>query len=194
MITPLLHRGTETFSLRDGAAVTVRAIRPDDAPRLQELVSRLSPGSLRSRFLGERRRLKASEARLLAGVDHDTWMALVATRGVGPEEQVVAVARYATARDQPDLAEVALVVEDAYQGQGLGTFLARRLTRYARAHGVASFQATMYCSNRRMERLLQHMGQIASRRVSSGILAVVVNLSNNERLSAAGGSAAPSLS
>src|SRR3990170_6124782 len=143
----------ETVTLRDGTTVTIRAIRPDDPPRLQALFLRLSAESIYLRFLEQRRSISDREAERLATVDYDRQMAIVATRQDAPhgEEYIIGVARYA-AIDSPthDSAEAAIVVEDAYQGKGLGKLLADRLVTYARARGIHTFVAEVSVDNARM--------------------------------------------
>ena len=136
----------ESVTLRDGTSVIIRPILPDDAPRLQALHARLSPHSVYLRFLEQRKELSQKDAQSLAGVDYHERMAFVAT--VPDADDIIGVARYASfAPKEPHIAEAAIVVEDAYQGRGLGTQLLQRLLPYAIAHGIRVFQATIHYSN-----------------------------------------------
>lgn len=167
----------ETVTLRDGTTVTIRPIRPDDAPRLQALFGRLSPESISLRFLGQPKELPYEQARLLANVDYQKRMALVATREQGGEEHIIAVARYAVdpAAD-PDLAEAAIVVEDKYQKQGLGTLLLTRLVAYAQAHGIRAFRATIRQDNAQIMRFVRRSGLPTDSRLEAGVWEIVVKL------------------
>jgi hypothetical protein len=69
----------ESVTLQDSIALTIRPIRPDDARLLQRLLLRLSPKSNYVRFLGLRKALSDEEAEVLANVDYQRRMALVAT-------------------------------------------------------------------------------------------------------------------
>jgi hypothetical protein len=66
------------LTLPDGAAVPVRAIRPDDAPALQRLYGRLSKQSIHLRFFGYMKQLPDHMAKHLACVDGINRFALVA--------------------------------------------------------------------------------------------------------------------
>jgi len=170
-------KAPETVTLRDGKTVTIRPIRADDAPRLQALHSRLSPESIYLRFLGVRPVLPPKEARRLASVDYHTRMAFVATREEGGEEIILAVARYAAiGADKPDLAEAAIVVEDGYQGKGLGTLLMERLVAYARAHGIRAFLAEASFENDRIMQFIQRAGLPVEKKLESGVWEVRVKL------------------
>src|SRR5437667_9475135 len=69
-------------TLRNGASVRVRAIRPDDEPRLMALCRRLSPRTVYQRFFSVRR-LLPEEAHAFANVDYRQRMAVVAEVGDG---------------------------------------------------------------------------------------------------------------
>ncbi len=167
----------EAIALRDGTTVTIRPIRPDDAPRLQALFYRLSPESIALRFLGQLKELPYEQARQLANVDYRERMALVATRQQDGEERIIAVARYAvdpTAR--PDVAEAAIVVEDVYQKRGLGTLLLIRLVAYARTHGIRAFTATVHQDNIQIMRFVRHSGLPAESKLEAGVWDILVKL------------------
>ena len=83
----------QSVTLRNGASVRVRAIRPDDEPRLMALCRRLSPRTVYQRFFSVRR-LVPEEAHAFANVDYRQRMAVVAEVDDGPEPELVGVARY----------------------------------------------------------------------------------------------------
>ena len=92
------------------AAVRVRAIRPDDEPRLMALCRGLSPRTLYPRFFSFRR-LLPEEARAFANVDYHRRMAMVADVDDGQDPELVGVARYGPSDD--GTADIGLVVADA---------------------------------------------------------------------------------
>ena len=167
----------ETVSLNDGTTVTLRPIRPDDAPRLQALHSRLSPETIYLRFLGMHLTLSNTEAERLANVDYETRMAFVATCTEKDEEYLVGVARYAMlGPERPGEAEAAIVVEDRYQGRGLGSILIDRLLAYARAHDVCVFTAEINAENERMLHFVRRSGLPAERHWRDGVWEIHVRI------------------
>src|SRR5688500_13202718 len=80
-------------TLRNGVSVRVRAIRPDDEPRLMALCPPLSPRTVYQRFFSVRR-LLPEEAHAFANVDYHQRMAVVAEVDDGQELELVGVARY----------------------------------------------------------------------------------------------------
>jgi GNAT superfamily N-acetyltransferase len=124
--------------------VGVRLIRPDDDVRLCRLFYRLSPETIYRRFFTLYTHPPANALRDLVLVDHDRRDAMVATIG----DEIVGVARYAAVSAEPGTAEVAVIVEDAFQGRGLGRRLLDCATALARLHGFGTLSATVLAENR----------------------------------------------
>jgi L-amino acid N-acyltransferase YncA len=161
-------------SLSDGRAVTLRPIRPEDAAGLQAFHARLSPHSIYLRWLAAHPVLTDAEAAQLADVDYTTRMAFVATTG----EQIVGVARYGrVSTEHPQEVEAAVVVEDAYQGRGLGTALLVRLLEYSLAQGVTTWVAEINAENARMMRFINRAGLPVTRRFEGGAWQVRMDIS-----------------
>ena len=133
---------TETLQLRDGTAVRLRPIRPEDRERLARAFSRLSPASRERRFLTPKRELSSEELRYLTEPDGDQHFALGATLvgADGEEGEGIGVARFERLKGHPEIAEPAITVTDDYQGRGLGLALGERLVRAASEHGVKTFR------------------------------------------------------
>ncbi len=123
--------------------VTCRPIRPDDADRLCRLLTRLSPETRYRRFFSPVTSVSPRLLRHLVEVDHHDREALVALVG----DEIIAVARYDRDHDDPALAEVAVVVEDDWQGHGVGRFLMTRLGIEADRRGITRFGADVLPSN-----------------------------------------------
>jgi len=158
--------------LRNGASVRVRAIRPDDEPRLMALCRRLSPRTLYQRFFSFRR-LLPEEAHAFANVDYDRRMAIVAEVYDGREPQLVGVARYGLSDDGP--ADIGLVVADGWQGLGLGSLLLAAILRAGEQRGIHEFSAEVLTDNRRALGLLTRHTTITRRTVGNGVTSVVLH-------------------
>jgi L-amino acid N-acyltransferase YncA len=168
---------SERVVLRDGTVVTVRPIRPDDAPRLQATFGRLSEQTISLRFLSHRKTLPDAEAWQLAALDYQSRMALVAAVEEQGQEILIGVARYALGDPaRPNVAEAAVTVEDRYQGRGLGLLLATRLAAYARAHGITTWLAEVSVDNNRMIQFIRRSGLPVQRKLESGVWELQVSL------------------
>lgn len=151
--------GTKRSSDRKVQDVHFRAIRPDDWEGLQRFHARLSPTTVQHRFHGSKRELSIPLAHTFSEVDGVNDAAIVATTGT--RGRIIGVARYC--RITPTSAEVAFVVEDSYQGKGIGSRLMSHLRELAVANGVEVFVAEVLSDNIPMFRLLEKMGPTRKR-------------------------------
>ncbi|HKZ04776.1 MAG TPA: GNAT family N-acetyltransferase [Methylomirabilota bacterium] len=156
---------------RDGARVRLRPIRPDDAPRLIAFHDRLSRQTVYQRFFVVVRRLSPDWAQRLTEVDHQRRVALVIETGPPENPTLIAVARYEPS-GEPGIVEVAFVVEDEWQGRGLGTVLFDELLRAAAARGFARFRAYVLADNGRMLDMITRFGTVLGRKLDGGVVTV----------------------
>jgi len=164
------------FELGGGTRVLIRPIEPGDKERLIDGLNRLSQESIRKRFLAAKPRFTRGELRYLTEVDGVNHIALVAVLEDDPET-LVAVARCVRLPDRPGTAEMAIVVGDPLQGQGLGRALALALADAAVAVGIRRFAATMLGDNEAARRLMHTFStRLEEGRVSGGVREVVVEL------------------
>ncbi len=146
------------YRLRDGTPVLVRPIAPDDKDKLRAGFQQLSPASRYQRFQSTMRALSDAQVRYLTEIDHDDHMAWVALDPTLPGAPGLGVARYIRIGGQPDVAEVAVTVLDAWQGRGLGSLLLGLLSEWAAAHRVKTFRAYALETNDAMLRIFRDMG------------------------------------
>lgn len=145
----------DIVTLPSDRRVGIRPIQADDGPRLRAAYERLTPQTKYLRFLAVKPRLTAADVAYLTAADGTDHVALVATPAEDPG-RIIAVARFVRLGDEPEAAELAIVVGDPYQGEGLGTELLARLAEAARAGGIARLKATMLADNVPVHRLLRH--------------------------------------
>lgn len=160
--------------LRDGTVARIRAIRPEDTERLRAFHASLSPETIIFRFFHLLRHLPPEQARRFTHVDYGDRMAVLATLGEGADERILGVVRYE--RMQPTLAEVAFVVDDRYQGNGIATTLLYRLADYARARGFETLVAITMGENARMLDVLRDCGYPSSVRYTCGDIEVYLDI------------------
>jgi RimJ/RimL family protein N-acetyltransferase len=130
-------------ALRDGSEVALRPLEESDRERLSKLFYRLSPESVYQRFLSPLHDPSDAGLDRLLDLDHDQREAIAAMSG----DEVVGVARYFRDRETP-VADLAVLIEDAWQGRGLSLVLVERLKELARRRGIEAFTATILSQNR----------------------------------------------
>ncbi len=163
--------------LPDGAPVLIRPIRADDKRMLETGLRHLSRESVQRRFLSPKASFSRAELRYLTEVDGASHVALVAEYPGHPVRRLIGVARFVRLADDPQAAEVAIVVADDWHRRGLGSMLAEDLAAVARRSGIRRFTATMASDNvpahRLMTKLTEHLEQ---RSTGAGVDEVVLDL------------------
>ena len=134
--------------------LTIYPLPRGDVRSLQRVFDGMSPASRRMRFLGATPYLNPDLVARLADVDHDTHGCWVAELGGEP----IGIGRYIRTAGDPSVAEIALEVVDACQGQGVGRLLLDVVGAAAADVGVTSLLWLMDETNRRVRRLAAPLG------------------------------------
>jgi GNAT superfamily N-acetyltransferase len=163
-----------TESLRDGRTVEIRALRPDDRAGMLAAVGRTSAESLYRRLFSFKRNFTEQEVDFYVNVDSVNHVALVAVLDEGGPPVIVGGARYIVLR--PGEAEVAFVVEDARQRQGIGALLMHHLATLARQAGLRLLNADVLPVNAAMLRVFETSGLEISTRREPDVVHVTLQL------------------
>jgi len=151
---------TARLCLRDGTPVVVRPIRPDDEAMIASFHAGLSPRSVYQRYFHIttlEQRTSQQRLALTCRVDPAHGAALVAEQPGARGPEILAVGRIR--RTEPrDSAEMAVVVADHVQGQGLGTAITRALIDVARGLGVRRLYGDMFADNDAMRAVVRRSG------------------------------------
>ena len=154
-------------SLSGSNRASVRAINPSDMVLLQEMHERLSKDSIYYRYLGAHKPTADNLAQLCSS-NGSNGTVLVATVAE-PEEKIVAVAYYQKNTEHPSKAEPAVLVEDSYQGRGVGKRILLALCQQARQMGLEAFECFTHLANDRVLRLIKGSGLHYESRYSRGV-------------------------
>ena len=142
-------------TLPNGLRLLIRAPEPNDdlAGAVQ---SQASPQSFFYRFLRPKHYLTDKELAPLRDCDFISQVALIGLVRHNLRMVIVAGARYWIAR--ADEAEIAFMVADAYQKQGIGTAMLNHLCTIARQAGLKHLYALATPDNEGTPRLLKKLG------------------------------------
>jgi len=165
-------------TLRDGTAVTIRVMRPDDRQRLIAAFAKLDPSTIYTRFFSYRKEIPEPALERIGEIDFVELAGLIATIGAGDDETVIGGASYVgdIGEDGKRFAEVAFTIEEDYQGQGLATKLFGALAAIARRHGIARFTADVLSGNAAMLKVFARTGLPLRRQRESGVLHIELEL------------------
>ncbi len=160
---------TERFKGPEGPIdVHFRLIRPDDTDRIKELFYGLSEESIYFRFLTPLRSLRRQTLQDFYNVDQSRDISVVAVIKSDTEsetERIIGAGRYVLNRSTNE-AEFALLMNDDYQGKGIGTFLLNHLMRIAKSKGVEAFIAIVHPQNQPMIRFIHKTGKVVESKIS----------------------------
>ncbi len=152
--------------LSDGSTVQLRPIRPSDGPSIVAMHSRFSERTRYLRYFSPYPRIPERDLHRFVNVDHRDREAFVVLAG----DHIVAVGRYERLGPASPDAEVAFVVEDAYQGRGIGSVLMEHLADAARRAGIVNFVAEVLPANGQMLRVFADFGYQIQRQFADGVV------------------------
>ena len=156
--------------LRDGSAIRIRAVRPDDKARLLAHFAGLSAKTRYFRFFGHKRQLTAEDLARYTELDFIRHVGLAATSWQKGHKRFLGIGRYIRKEEVSSRAEIALAVLDEYQGAGIGPVLIRHLGRIAHESGITEFEADVLGDNSRMLGVLRKSGCILYHTNGAGIV------------------------
>lgn len=157
--------------LDEDLRLRIRGVRPEDKALLQKGVQQLSARSTYQRFFTPIVRFTEDDLRYLTEVDGRDHCALGAIDLSQEEPAGVGIARYIRLPDEPEVAEAAVSVIDAYQGRGIGSLLLVALSRCAVENGVERLRGYLLETNRRFIRYLTALGA-TQQVVESGVVRI----------------------
>jgi len=149
------------WKLRDGRAVTIRPIRPEDEPAMVKFHESLSEESVYHRYFSSLKltdRIAHERLTRICFNDYDREIALVVEfKGVDGRSQILGVGRLSKMRGVNE-GEFALIVSDRWQRQGLGKELLKRLVQIARDEKLSRLSAIILADNRAMTHVSRKAG------------------------------------
>ncbi len=151
------------WRLKDGSAVTIRPIRPEDEPLMIQFHTTLSERSVYLRYFCSLSLSARVEHERLARIcfgSYDRGFALVADR-LNPETQqheILGVGRFSAISRAEAEAEVAVLVSDQWHRMGLGTQLLTRVAQAAREEKFQSLSAEILRDNLATQSIFKKVG------------------------------------
>lgn len=179
-IRPYPKQYVRPGKMRNGEDVLVRPIRPEDEPLLIKLHQVLSERTVYLRYfqpLKLSQRTAHERLTRICFIDYDREMALVVEHKKKEDgnTEIIAIGRLSRVRGRDD-AEMAVLVDDRFQHQGLGTELYRRLIEVARDEHMTSVVSTILNENREMQAICRKLGFRLEANMDDGTIEAVLKL------------------
>jgi len=154
---------------RTGLDTMLRPVKISDEPLLKDFFYSLSDQSIRRRFISSRTDMPHERLQDFVIIDYTREMIILAVRKHDEVEEILGVGQYGI-DETSHTAEVALVVRDDCQDQGVGTELLSYLTQLAQRQGLLGFTAEVLFENAPMLHLFEKMGFDIQRKSGAGVV------------------------
>ena len=161
----------ETYATIGGVNIFFRPIKPTDEEMMQELFYSLSEESIYYRFFSRTQFMPHKKVQRFTTIDYQKEMAIVGVVEEDGREKIIAVGRYAV-EPESNMAEVALLVQDDWQGKGIGTWLFQYLIQIARSRKIAGFKAHVLAENKIPLHMAHKTGYTVETTLENGIFHV----------------------
>jgi acetyltransferase len=142
-------------TLKDGAAISIRPIRPEDERLYPPFLGRVSQEDMRLRFFAPVKELNHAFIARFTQIDYARAMAFVAIEKASG--QMLGVARL-HANSNYDTAEYAVLVRSDLKGKGLGWLLMQTIIEYARSEGLRTIEGQVLNDNATMLQMCADLG------------------------------------
>lgn len=153
---------------RTGLKVLLRPVKISDEPLIRDLFYSLSEDSIYQRFLAAKRDMPHEMRQSFVAIDYAKKMVILAAFEKDGKETVAGLGQYDINRDMYT-ADVALLVRDEYQNQGVGAELLSYITYLAKKQGLLGFTAEVLVGNDPVLRLFDKAGFLVDKKNDSGV-------------------------
>jgi acyl-CoA hydrolase/GNAT superfamily N-acetyltransferase len=159
----------ETYrTTKTGLEICLRPVKMTDEPLLKDLFYALSDNSMYRRFISRRKDMPHERLQEFVIIDYSREVGIVATVKRAEKEIIVGLGQY-NLNNNTHTAEVAFVVRDDFQNQGIGNELLGYLTLLAKKQGLLGFTAEVLVENRPMYHLFEKMGFFIDQRTEDQV-------------------------
>jgi GNAT superfamily N-acetyltransferase len=159
---------------KDGLKVRFRAIKPSDEEAMRRLFYRFSNQTVFRRFLFPISTMPHNKMQEYVNVDYSHMMSVVALVGESDQETIIAEARYVK-DEKSAYGDLAFVVDEKYQGIGIGSYLYEMLIRLARDRGLKGFTAEVLPANQSMMKVFENGLLPINARVEQGLSRLTIS-------------------
>lgn len=167
--------------LKDGRTALLRPARPTDRPMFVEFLGRLSSDARVRRFFSEVNPDTGADL-LLRQKPSEERLTLVVLTGEPGHERIIATGEFVREGAGANSAEVAFLVDDWYQGKGLGSLLLERLALLAAQRGISKFRAFTLQENTQMISVFRESGFDVKTHLDAGEVEIEFQIEPSEKM------------
>ncbi len=166
-----------THEFKGGLKVLFRPIKPSDEEKMRDLFYRFSDQAVYSRYFTSIKTMPHKKMQEYVNVNYRSALSLVGIVEIAGTEKIIAEARYVRVK-QDSFADVAFVVDEAYQSKGIASYLFELLIRAAREEGIKGFTADVLATNKSMLKVFEKAPFPVQTVLSRGIYELTIPFSS----------------
>jgi acyl-CoA hydrolase/RimJ/RimL family protein N-acetyltransferase len=159
----------EKAKFKGDVLVHFRAIKPSDEEGMRRLFYRFSDQSVYYRYFSPIQVMPHSKMQEYVNVDYRRILSIVGLI----EGEIVAEARFGKDKSRP-FADVAFVVDEKHQGQGIATHLLKMLIQHGKERGLKGFTADVLATNQKMMKVFEKCGLPVLANLTSGVYELTI--------------------
>ncbi|MEW6266501.1 MAG: GNAT family N-acetyltransferase [Thermodesulfobacteriota bacterium] len=171
----------DTHTFKNQVQVRFRAVRPSDEEEMRRLFYRFSDESVYYRYFTPIKAMPHARMQEYVNVDYRRCLSIVGLVGEPGQGHIIAEARYVK-DPQNNLADVAFVVDEEYQGLGIASYLFHLLGQQARKEGIKGFSADVLATNKSMMKVFEKSGLPVKASFDSGAYHLVMPFETNNHV------------
>ena len=158
---------SNTAEFKGGISVKFRAIKPSDEEGMRRFFYRFSDQMIFYRFFYLVQTMTHDQMQEYVNVDYSREMSIVGLVGKSDSEKIIAEARFVK-DESSNYGDVAFLIDEAYQGIGVGTHLLHLLIKLAQTQGLNGFTAEVLPENQPMMKLFEKTKHSLEKGISNG--------------------------
>ncbi|MFO7916340.1 MAG: GNAT family N-acetyltransferase [Candidatus Krumholzibacteriales bacterium] len=159
--------------------VFFRPVKPTDESMQREFFYSLSDESVYYRFFNIVKTMPHEKIQPLVNIDYREEMAIVGLTGKPEMQEMIAIGRY-NLDPADNLADIAFLVRDDWQGMGIGAHLMKVLADIARERKISGFKADVLAENRKMLSVFHNCGYPVKTKLENGSYSVMIDITSTD--------------
>jgi len=148
--------------------IRFRAIKPSDEEQMRRFFYRFSDEAKFYRFFYSVKTMSHDKMQEYVNVDYSKEMSIIGLSGKLGDETIVAEARFVR-DDRSSYGEVAFLIDDRFQGLGIGSYMLDLLIQMAREQGLMGLTAEVLSDNLAMKKVFEKTNYPMEAQLENGV-------------------------
>ncbi|WP_300456600.1 GNAT family N-acetyltransferase [Desulfobacula sp.] len=173
------HDVHDQQTFKTGVIVRFRPIKPSDEEQMRQLFYRFSDEAIYHRYFHSIITMPHSKMQAYVNIDWANAMSMVGLVGEPGQGILIAEARYLR-ENSGNRAEIAIIVDEAYNSLGIATHMVTLLKRLGRDRGITVFTAEVLFSNRKIMKVFKKVFPHLKSVLAEGVYSVVMPIAPDD--------------